>query len=323
MFRSLMTLMAGGVLLAASSLTANAQDFPIRPVTVIVPYSPGGGTDLVGRKISDRLAKALGQPVIVENKPGAATMIAADFVKSAPADGYTILFASSTTLCIVPYAYKSARYSAADFTPVSGIIDYSFAIVARKDAPFDDMKGFVEYATSNPGKATFGTVGRGSSSHLLQAMMDNRLGIKTKDVPYPGGAGALKDILGGRLDVYADGILPIISYHKNKDVKVLAVTGGERASAIEDVPTFKEAGFDQLTTVYWFNMMVPKATPEPVVNRLNEAFKEALADKDIQDWMKASGYQTAYSTPADEQKKIDRDIASWSALVKEVGLSLD
>lgn len=315
--------LATSAMIALSATIAQAQSFPDKPITLIVPFTAGGGSDAVGRKVAERMSENLGQQVIVENKPGAATMIAADYVKAAPADGYTLLFASNTTLCVVPFAYKNARFTAEDFTPVSGVIDYSFAIVARKDAPFDDMKGFVEHAKANPNSVTFGTTGRGGSVHMLQMLMNKRLGIQTKDVPYQGGAPGLQDILGGRLDIYADGILPIIQHHKAGNVKVIAVSGKDRADAIGDVPTFGEQGFDALTTVYWFDMVAPKGTPDDVIQRLNEAVKFALEDKGVQEWMAASGYQTAYSTPQDEAGKIEADIRKWSALVKEFEVSLE
>lgn len=322
-FRHTLGVMATSAIVALSTVFAHSQSFPEKPITLIVPFTAGGGSDAVGRKVAEKMSENLGQQVIVENKPGAATMIAADFVKAAPADGYTILLASNTTLCVVPFAYKNARFTADDFTPISGVIDYSFAIVARKEAPFDDMKSFVEYTKANPNTVTFGTTGRGGSVHMLQMLMNERLDIETKDVPYQGGAPGLQDILGNRLDIYADGILPIIQHHKADSVKVIAVSGRDRAEAISDVPTFGEQGFDELTTVYWFNAVAPKGTPEPVIQRLNEAVKFALEDASVQEWMAASGYQTAYTTPQDEAQKIETDIQTWSSLVKEFNVSLE
>lgn len=318
-----LSVLAAGALVALTGNPAQAQDYPNQPITLVIPFAAGGGADAVGRKVADKMSENLGQQVIVENKPGAATKIAAEFVKAAPADGYTLLYASNTTLALVPYAYSNAQFTADDFDPISGVIDNSVAVVARKDAPFNDMASLVEYAKANPNKVTFGTTGRGGSVHMLQMLMNARLGIETKDVPYQGGAPALQDILGDRLDLYADAILPVTQHYDAGTVKVIAISGNERVPSMPDVPTFAEQGFDELTTVYWWDVVAPKGTPEPVIARLNEAVKFALDDQDMQDWLLASGYHAAYSTPEAEVLKIANGVKEWSSLVKEFGVSLE
>lgn len=321
--RRILTVFAAWAMVALGASGVQAQQFPNRPITMVIGFTAGGGADAVGRKLAELMSANLGQQVIVENKPGAATKIAAEYVKSAPADGYTLLYASNSTLALVPAAYKNAQFSAADFAPVAGVIDTSVAVVARKDAPFDDMKGLVNYAKANPDKVTFGTAGRGGALHMLQMLINVRLGLKTKDVPYQGGAKALQDILGGRLDVYADAIQAVAQHHDARTVKVLAVSGSKRVSMLANVPTFAEQGFDNLTTDFWWDVVVPKGTPEAVIARLNAAIKVALEDRGFRDWLAASGSHPAYSSPAEEASKITNGVRAWGEMVKEFKISLE
>lgn len=321
--RQLFSLMAGATLVAVLSQHAGAQSYPDRPITMIVPFSAGGGTDAIARKLADHLSTTLGQQVIIENKPGAATMIGAEYVKNAAPDGYTILMGSTSTFALAPYSYKNARYSFEDFTAVAGIIDYSHAFVARADAPFDDFAGMVTYAKENPGRLRFGTTGRGGVVHLQQQEIDSRLDIQTVDVSYQGGAPALQDILGGRLDVYLDGILPVAQHYKAGNVKVIALSGKDPVPAMEGVPTLAQAGFPQLTHDLWITTAAPKDTPRDVVVALNAAFEKALADKGIQQWMIELGYVLAYTSPEDEDTKIRTDAEKWRALITEFGIMLE
>lgn len=316
-------MMVAGATLAASVTTASADTYPSKPITFIVPFAAGGGTDAIARKLADHLSSTLGQQIIVENKPGAATMIGAEYVKNAAPDGYTILMGSTSTFALAPYSYKNARYSFDDFTAVSGIIDYSHAFVARADAPFDDFAGMVAYAKANPGTLRFGTTGRGGVVHLQQQEIDSKLGIKSVDVSYQGGAPALQDILGGRLDVYLDGILPVMQHHKAGKVKVLALSGKDSVPAMESVPTLAEAGFPQLTHDLWITTAAPKDTPPDVIATLNGAFEKALADKDVSQWLVDSGYVIAYASPEDEANKIRTDAQKWRALITEFGIVLE
>lgn len=321
--RKLFSLAAGAMLAAAFSQPATAQTYPDRPITMIVPFSAGGGTDAIARKLADHLSSTLGQQVIIENKPGAATMIGAEYVKNAAPDGYTILMGSTSTFALAPYSYKNARYSFDDFTAVSGIIDYSHAFVARADAPFDDFAGMVAYAKENPGSLRFGTTGRGGVVHLQQQEIDSRLEIQTIDVSYQGGAPALQDILGGRLDVYLDGILPVAQHFKAGNLKVIALSGKDPVPAMEGVPTLAQAGFPQLTHDLWITAAAPKETPGDVIATLNDAFRSALADEEIQRWMIESGYVLAYASSEDEGAKIRADAEKWRALITEFGITLE
>lgn len=314
---------AAATLVLLPTMPVQAQGFPDRPVTLVVPFAAGGGADAVARRLAEKMAENLRQPVVVENKPGAATKIGAEYVKAAAPNGYTLLYASNSTHCLVPATYKSARFKATDFEPISGVIDNSVAVVVRKGAPFNDMKSFVEYAKANPNKVTFGTTGQGGSVHMLQLLINKRLDIKTTDVPYKGGAPALQDLLGNRLDMYGDAIQAISQLHNSGAVKVIAVSGNKRAASIADVPTFAEQGFDQLTTVYWWNLVAPKGTPKPVLQRLNSAVKAALEDKGVEDWLVAAGNSPAYSTPEAEARKIDSSCQNWTAQVKEFNISMD
>lgn len=316
-------IMVAGATLAASLSAASADTYPSKPITFIVPFAAGGGTDAIARKLADHLSSTLGQQIIVENKPGAATMIGAEYVKNAAPDGYTILMGSTSTFALAPYSYKNARYSFDDFTAVSGIIDYSHAFVARADAPFDDFAGMVAYAKANPGTLRFGTTGRGGVVHLQQQEIDSKLEIKSVDVSYQGGAPALQDVLGGRLDVYLDGILPVMQHHEAGKVKVIALSGKDPVPALEGVPTLAEAGFPQLTHDLWITTAAPRDTPREVIAALNAAFEKALADKDVSQWLVDSGYVIAYASSDDEAKKIRSDADKWRALITEFGIVLE
>lgn len=319
----LLAAVAGIVLAFGPAAGAFAQTFPVKSITLIVPFTAGGGGDAVGRRLADLMSQDLGQQVIVENKPGAGSMIAAEHVKAAEPDGYTLLLAMSSTLSFLPNAKADAPYSAADFAAVSGYITYPFGLAARKGVPFDDLAGLVDYARGNPRKLTFGTTGRGGAVHMMQEMFNRRLNIETVDVPYQGGAPALQDILGERLDVYADGILNLVQHHKEGTIKMIAVTGATRTAALPDVPSFEEAGFPQLIVTSWSNVVAPKDTPPAVLERLNQAIKTATENEELLEWLASSGYDAAYTTPADEQARIKEDAATWKARFEEFGVRVD
>lgn len=319
----LITAVAGIAAALASAAGANAQTFPDKPISLIVPFTAGGGGDAVGRRLAELMSQELGQQVIVENKPGAGSMIAAEYVKAAEPDGYTLLLAMSSTLSFAPNAQADARYSVADFTAVSGYITYPFGLAARNGAPFTDMRSLIEYAKENPRKLSFGTTGRGGAVHMMQQMFNHRLGIETVDVPYQGGSPALQDILGERLDVYADGILNLVQHHKEGTIKMIAVSGAERTTALPDVPSFKEAGFPELIVTSWSNVVAPRGTPEPIIERLNQAIKVATGNAELLEWLAASGYDSAYTTPAEEQVRIEQDAAIWKERFEEFDVRIE
>lgn len=321
--RKCLAICAGLFVAAVAGTAPVSAQYPEKPITMIMPFAAGGSTDAVGRLVAEEMSKHLGQRVIVENKPGAASMVAADHVRSAAPDGYTIFYATNSTLCIVPYTYRSAEFTHEDFAPVSNVVNYSLVIVARPDTPYDDMAGLIAYARENPRKVTFGTTGKGGSVHMLQQLIDRREGIETRDVPYPGAAPSLKDVLGGRLDVYADGTFTVADYYHQGKVKILGFAGSERSTALPEVPTFADQGFPELSLDFSHNIVAPKDTPKEIVARLNEAVRLTLEDPKVIERLKEAGYAPAYATPEGSEQEIEACAAFWKGLAEEFGIELD
>jgi tripartite-type tricarboxylate transporter receptor subunit TctC len=316
-------LVAGGLGAAAlaTALPLRAQDnFPSKPIRVFVGAGAGGTTDITARLVGTQLGKVLGQPVIIDNRAGAAGTLSMQQTARAPADGYTLVWVGNSVMAIAPYLYKNPGYDVKTMIPVSLGTTSSFVLVCAPNLGFSDLKGMIAYGKANPGKLSFGSNGVNGSLHLLGELLKNEAGFDALHVPFKGGAESANAIMGGSVQFLFDALssnLPLISSGK---LKALAVTGPKREKALPDVPTMAELGLPSMTTEIFFGLVAPPATPQAVVARLAEGMKVALTDATLRDNLSHSGNEPKSSTPAEFRALVDKEGARFQALIKAKGI---
>jgi tripartite-type tricarboxylate transporter receptor subunit TctC len=302
--------------LAAPSIAA-AQAYPAKPIRLVVPWPAGGAADIVARAVSEGMRKDLGQTIVVENKAGATGRIGIDAVRTAPADGYTLVLAISNTHGVAPALYPKLPYDPVrDFTPVGVAAIGPLAMTVRGNLPVNTVAELVEYAKRNPGKLNFASAGPGSGSHLMGEMFKAMAQIDIVHVPYKGTAPAVNDLAAGVVDLIFEGsaVRPYIADGK---LRVLATTGAARWSAYPDKPTTTEAGFPKLQSASWFGIMGPKGMPQPVVDRLNRSLVAGLKDPAVKTALKNQGFDVATATaPAEMSAFIASEIERWKSNLK-------
>ncbi|MDR6427297.1 tripartite-type tricarboxylate transporter receptor subunit TctC [Variovorax beijingensis] len=279
--------LAAFALAAASSGFAQAQPWPTRPVRMVIPFPPGGTLDTVGRLLAQKLGDQLGQPFIVENRPGGNGVIGADVVSKAPADGYTLLF-NASTFTTAPMTMKSVPYEVArDFTPVALVAKAPLSVAINKNLPITDVKSLIAYAKAHPGKMTFAVGSIGSAGHLSTELLKRAGGLDYLIVPYKGTAPAFQDLIGGQIDGFIDPILGSLQYHKSGMLRVVAVTSAQRATSLPNVPTVGESipGYEFYS---WYGLWGPARLPAAITQRLNAEVNKALGT-DMRETLSAQG----------------------------------
>ncbi len=313
-----------GLALALQTVAAAAQTWPERAVTIIVPSSPGDGSDIAARLIGEKLRAALGQPFIVENRVGAGGVVGSAAAAKAAPDGYTFIMGNAGSHGIIPATYAAVPYDALkDFVPVSLIYRAPNIFIASKKLPVTSMAELVAYAKANPGKLSFASGGAGSSAHLNTEYLKVLTGIQATHVPYRGAAPALNDIVSGQVEFMAVNLPPAIGLVRGGQVTALAVTTRARAQGLPDVPTVDESGFPGFETVAWFGLLAPSGVPQAVITRLHGEIVKACADADVQQKLAVLGGQTVCNTPAEFGAFLAADIARWKDVATKANISLE
>ena len=302
--------------------TAVAQQYPSKPVRFVVPYAAGGATDLIARVIGERLAAGLGQPFVIDNRPGAATLLGAQLVAKAEPDGYTLLMATSTTLAINASLYKSLPYDPVkDFAPISLAIQHPFVLLVDPKLPAHNVKELVALAKAKPGQLAYASGGSGSFPHLAMAMFQAMTGIDVIHVPYKGSAPALTDLMGGQVAMIFDNTA--LNYVKSGKIRALAVTTKDRLSVMPDVPTLQEAGVAGYELAAWQGVIAPAGTPRPVVDRLNAEIVKLLHEPDVVKRLTGDGGQIITSTPDQFAAYIKSEIGRFAKVVRDSGAKVE
>jgi tripartite-type tricarboxylate transporter receptor subunit TctC len=301
-----------------------AQGFPSRPVTLVVPFSPGGGTDTGTRNIAQKLTQKWGQPVIVENKPGAAGMIGADYVARAIPDGLTLLVGNLGTQSINPGLYKKMPYNPdTAFAAVSLIAELPLLLVVNQNSPAKSLGELIALAKAKPGSLSFSTSGAGGSMHLAAELLASSTGIKLLHVPYKGGGPAIQDLLAGQVDMSIATILELNSHVKAGKLRPLALMGGSRNDALPGVPAVAEAAVPNFNATSWMGVLAPAGTPKAVIDRISSDFQEVVNAPDIRDKLASLGAVPVGSNPAQFQALIDSDRKRYARLITEKGIAVD
>ncbi len=302
---------------------ALAQDFPTRPVRVIVPFSPGGAVDGPMRVIAQELSKRWGQQVIVENKPGAGATIGAEMVAKAAPDGYTLLLASQTNAISATLYTKLTFDAIEDFAPITLIGREPGVLVVNPALPVANFQEFVAYVKARPGQVDYASSGNGSGQHLFMALLASQTGMKLVHVPYKGSGQATADLLGGQVPVSIPGTAGMVGHIKAGKLRPLAVTGAKRSPQLPDVPTIIEAGVPGYEAYVWMGLLAPKGTPAAIIDKINRDVIAVLATNEVRTYMANSGIEIDGSTPAEFATFFRAERAQWAKVVRETGAKAD
>lgn len=308
----------------APSVFAQATAFPSKPLRVIVPQPPGGGFDVVGRILADRLSKALKQPVVVENRTGSGTLVGTDLAAKADPDGYTLVVGSISNIALNMGLYKSPPYnSLRDFEPLGLAASYSYTLMGRKDLPFKSLKEVIDYAKANPGKLTYASAGVGSGQHVLAAALWQRAGVDITHIPYRGAQMAYQDLIGGRVDMFFDLSPTARPQIDSGNVRALVVSGTTRQPTLPDVPTIRETGVAKLELESWFGLFAPSKTPPKILERLRSELETIIASKEVSDIFRKNGGRSLSLSLAETRALVKRDVEYWSKLIIELGIKAE
>ena len=309
----------------AFSLSALAQDnWPQRQIRIVVPFAPGGIADTSSRAISEKLGARLGQPVVVDNRPGASGNIGTESVAKSPPDGYTLLLGFDGTMVINPAVFSKLPFDTLrDFQPVTKLGDAPVIIVAHPSVPANNLKELIALAKAKPKTLSYGTAGTGSTPHLVGEMLNLRVGTDFQHVPYKGGGQAMGDVVGGQIPLVMSAIATTQQFIKSGKVKGLGVSSAKRSPAVPDVPTFIESGLDGMVVNSWVGILAPKATPRPIVDRLQREIAAVLKESDVRERYAVLGTDPVGNTPEEFTAQIRADLAQWEATVKKANIRVD
>ena len=302
------------VLMLLSAATALAQNFPSRPVRIVVPFPPGGGADTLARIMEPKLAGIWAQPIVVENRPGASGHIGAEFVAKSAADGSTLLMSSTASL---------TEKNVDQFAPVSLVSASAYIVTANPGVAAANIRELIALAKANPGKLTFGSSGTGAASHLSAELFKAMAGVDLLHVPYKGTGQALTDLLAGHVNLMFAPSQTVMPYVRAGKLKALAVTGARRSETLPDLPTVAESGLPGYEAVGWFGLLAPAATPKATVARASADVNRVLAMSDVREKMLGLGADPAGNTPEEFARFIREDQAKWSKLMKEAGIKAE
>lgn len=314
-------LVAGAVLTTA--LSAAGQTYPAKPVRLVLPFPAGGPTDFLGRLLGQKLAEQLGQPVIPENRPGAAGNVGAEFAAKQPPDGYTIVLAANT-LAISRSLYRKLGYDVErDLVPVSLVAQIPNVFLVHPSVPARNLKDLVAVARANPGKLTFGSGGIGTGQHLAVEILKSDFKVNMLHVPYKGSGQALTGMIGGHIDLMVIGVSAAVAQIQSAKVRALAVLSAERLPVIPDVPTAKESGFPTYVVTSWYGILAPAGTSRDVVGRLNAELEKILKSPDARERLQAAGLDPITSSPERFGEHIKSEIARYAKVIREGNLVVE
>ncbi len=321
-----MKFVLSAALVAASifALPAFAQDYPNRPITLVVPYAAGGGNDAMARVAADKMSKTLGQQIVIENRGGAGGTIATRQVAKADPDGYTLGLGGTGTLGIGPTLYGNVGYDPRkDFAAVGLIGTSALVVLVHPSLPVKSIPELIAYAKSNPGKLNYASAGSGSGIHLGTEYFLSMAGIRITHIPYKGSGPALTDLVGGHVSIYFSSLPPAIGLVRDGKVRALAVTSAKRSAIFPDLPTVAEAGLQGYDAVLHYGIVAPAGTPRVIIDKLNAVLRAAVTSDDVKAKMAADGTEPLVSTPDEYAADIDHEESKWSAIVKKSGAKVE
>lgn len=316
-------LFCSAALLAASPVAVLAQTYPTKPVTLIVPFPPGGTTDALARVVAQKLSEKWGQPLIVDNRAGAGATIGANMVAKAPADGYTLLM-GAVHHTIAPSVFKKVPYDfQKDFAPVTVVAVVPNVLVVNPSVPAKSVKELIAYAKANPGKLTYGSNGNGTAQHLIGTQLNLMAGVDIGHIPYKGSGPLVTDLLAGQVSMSFDTLTPVLPHIKSGKLIPLAVTTAKRSPALPNVPTLAEAALPGFDIASWFGVLAPAATPRDIVSRLNADIINVLNQPDVKARFADLGAEAVGNTPEQMAAQVKQETEKFAKLVKEANVQLE
>ncbi len=318
-YANLLAIVLAGIVLTAAQ-SAVAQDYPERPITLVVPYAAGGGNDVMARIVGEKMSKTLGQQIVIENRGGAGGSIATRMVARATPDGYTLGLGGTGTLAVAPTLYPNAGYDPRkDFAPVGLIATSALVVLVHPSVPAKTLKELIALAKSKPGQINFASAGVGSGMHLGTELFELMADVKLTHVPYKGTGPALTDLLGGHVSLFFSSLPSAIPLIQAGKVRALAVTSLKRSAVLPDLPTVAESGVPGYEAVLHYGIVAPAGTPKLIIAKLNAALREAVASPEVHEKIAADGAEPLASTPEEYAADIDREETKWAAIVKRSG----
>jgi tripartite-type tricarboxylate transporter receptor subunit TctC len=306
------------------SLQAAAQEWPARQIRIVVPFSPGGIADTSARAISEKLGARLGQPVVIENKPGAAGNIGSELVAKSAPDGYTLLLGYDGTIVINPHVYSRTGFDVLrDFAPVTKLGDAGVLVVAHPSLPVKDLRELIAYAKSNPGQLSYGSAGTGSSAHLACEMLSQRAGIGLVHVPYKGGGQAIADAVGGQIPLACTAVAGANQFMRTGRLRGLGLSSAKRAAGAPEVPTFIESGLPGFVVDSWVGILAPARTPRAIVERLYAEITALLQTPEVRERFGVLGVDPVGNSPDEYAAQIRADLERWGPVVKQAGIRIE
>ena len=318
--RSAMVVSFGVALLLGAAAIAFAADYPDHPIRVIVSVPAGGGVDTVTRIVTDKMRAELGQPVVVENKPGVSGSLAAETVSKADPDGYTLLASQPAPITTAPFLYKWLNYTPADLVPVAIMSHVPNVVLVRKDFPAKTVQELIAYAKANPGKINYASQGVGTTSHTTAELFQFITGTKLTHVPYKGTAPAVNDLLAGNVDLMFNELATSIELHKSGQARILAVTVKDRVPALPDIPTLEEVGVHGCISDTWHAITAPPKTPPEIVAKLNAAANAAMRDPGLREHFAALSIGPGGGTPAEASAFVKEETQRWGDVIRKAGI---
>ena len=311
-------------LLFLFAATATAQEWPSKPVRVVVPFSPGGIADTSARTIADRLGARLGQPVVIENKPGAAGNIGTEMVARSAADGYVLLLGYDGTIVVNPHVYAKISFDVLrDFAPVTKIGDAGVIVVSHPSLPVKDLRELIVLGKSKPGTLSYGSAGTGSSAHLACEMLSQRTGAGLVHVPYKGGGQALADAVGGQIPLVCTAVAGAQQFMKSGRLRGLGISSAKRAAGAPEVPTFIESGLPGFVVDSWVGILAPAKTPRPIVDRLQREIAAVLKEPEVRERLGVLGIEPVGNKPEEFAAQIRADLDRWGPVVKQANIRIE
>ena len=320
--RAMLAMLATGAAAAGFPRLAAADNYPSRPMLLVVPFAAGGGTDGTARVLAAALSCELGQPMVVENRPAAGGVLSAAQVAAARPDGYTLLWGNTTTLGISPHLYRNVAYDpVASFQQISRAATGPLVLIVNQAVQARSVSELISVVASRPGELNFGSAGNGTVNHLCTEYLKSKTGMKVVHVPYKGNGPALVDLVAGRIQMMFGGMGQLVPHIKAGKVRALAIASAKRHPLLPDLPTFAEAGIPDFEILEFFGLVAPSGIPQNVLERLSEAFRKATASEKVRSQISGFGYDAVFDTPQDFRAAIVREGARWKPIIKSLGLS--
>lgn len=321
--RQVIALTALAMLGFNASVTHASDAYPSQPIKLVVPYPPGGPTDIVARVVAQKMQEQMGQTWIIENKAGAGGNLGAEGVARSPADGYTLVVAT-TAHAINPSLFSNLNYSLTkDLMPVSQLTSGPLVIVANPSLPVQDVQSLIALAKSKQGGLNFATSGNGQSTHLSAEMFSSMAGVKMNHIPYKGSAPALTDVMSGQADLMFDTMLSAMPFVKGGKLKAIAVTSAQRSPSAPEIPTVAEAGLSGYEAIAWNGILAPAGTPPEAINKLSAALEKVLSNPEVKARFEAQGFAASWNSPTDYGKFLNAEVSKWAKVVKDSGARVD